>query len=281
MLHYRPITLLNTDYRAFTRVLAGRLGKALSTVIDPQQAAFLPNRSISNSIITMQLLPRLLAHEQRTALAVLCDFRKAYDTIDRSFLLQALMVLGVERSFLRMVARLLTGRRARAQANGYLSRPASFAAGVPQGCPLSPALYLVIGQALSRWLSACGIGIAVAGMQLSCTQYADDSTAYLPSPASLPAFMAVMQRFGHATGQQLNTNKTVAMPIGPPGRNAAQPIIANQPAAFAPAVAAADTHAAGQIRVVQQATSLGVPLVNDWGTSLTWQPATIGPHGSS
>ena len=112
-----------------------------SNVVDPQQAAFLPHSSIGDSIITMQLLPRLLAHERRSALAVLCDFRKAYDTVDRSFLIQALCLLGAGPCFLRMLVRLLTGRRSRAHANGYLSQPVSFAAGVPQGCPLSPALY--------------------------------------------------------------------------------------------------------------------------------------------
>jgi Reverse transcriptase (RNA-dependent DNA polymerase) len=136
-------------------------------------------------------------------------FRKAYDTVDRSFLIQAFWLLGAGPRFLRMLVGLLTGRRSQGHANGYLSQRVSFAAGVPQGCPLSPALYLVIGQALSRWLPACGIGIAVAGMQLPCTQYADDNTAYLPSLASLPAFLAVMLRFGRATGQRLNTSKTV------------------------------------------------------------------------
>ena len=74
-----------------------------------------------------------------------------------------------------------------------------------------------------------------------------------------------MQHCGQATGRQLNASKTVAMPVGPLDRNAAQPVNAAQPAAVAPAVTAVHTHAAGQIRVVQQATSLGVPLVNDWG----------------
>lgn len=88
--NYRPITLLNTDYPAFMRVMAGCLGAALGGAIDPQQSAFLPGRRIGDSIITLQLLPRLLRHERRPALAVLCDFRKAYNIVDRGFLLQAL-----------------------------------------------------------------------------------------------------------------------------------------------------------------------------------------------
>jgi hypothetical protein len=73
-----------------------------------------------------------------------------------------------------------------------------------------------------------------------------------------------MQRFGRGTRQRLNTSKTVAIAIGPPGRNAAQPINPTQPAAAPPAVTVAHTQAARQVRVVQQATALGLPLVNDW-----------------
>ena len=38
---FRPITLLNTDYRLFARLLASRLGIALTQIIDSQQTAFL------------------------------------------------------------------------------------------------------------------------------------------------------------------------------------------------------------------------------------------------
>jgi hypothetical protein len=84
--NYWPITLLNTDDRAFTQVLAGRLGTALSNVIDPQQAAFLPHRSIGDSIITVQAAAAIVAHERRSALAVLCNSRKAYDIVDPQLL---------------------------------------------------------------------------------------------------------------------------------------------------------------------------------------------------
>ncbi len=76
---YRPITLLNTDYRAFTQLLARRLCTALTPVIDRQQSALLPGRHIGDVILGMQLLPRALAAERSSAVAVFC--RKALDPV--------------------------------------------------------------------------------------------------------------------------------------------------------------------------------------------------------
>ena len=41
---YRPITLLNTDYKLAARVIASRLGPLLKHVVDSTQTGFLPHR---------------------------------------------------------------------------------------------------------------------------------------------------------------------------------------------------------------------------------------------
>ena len=249
--NYRPITLLNHDYRIFTRLLAQRLGTALSGVIDRQQTAFLPDRSIGENIQTMQLLPGLLASRQQQSVAVMCDFRKAYDTVDRGFLREVMAAMGAGVTFRRLTAALLTGTAASAHVNGSLSYPPSvFAAGVRQGCPLSPLLYLFVAQALGRLLQADGFGITVAGVQLPALQYADDLTALLNSPAQLPAFMATMEVFAAASGQRLNPQKTKAMLLGQPS-----------PATTAAATAAT---AAGGPQFVQQITYLGIGYSGVW-----------------
>ncbi|KAL4856237.1 putative RNA pseudouridine synthase [Chlorella vulgaris] len=71
-----------------------------------------------------------------------------------------------------------------------------FLAGVRQGCPLAPLLYLFIAQALLQLLKARGIGIPVAGQQLTALQYADDAQALLPSLDAVPSFLAAMDTFG-------------------------------------------------------------------------------------
>lgn len=48
--NWRPITLLNTDYKMFTAVLAARLKEGLSKIISSTQSGFLKGKSIHNNI---------------------------------------------------------------------------------------------------------------------------------------------------------------------------------------------------------------------------------------
>lgn len=210
---YRPITLLNTDYRLLARVLADRLQPAMQAVVSPSQTAFLRGRRSGSNILCLQLLADGLPSDS-TIVAALLDFAKAYDTIDRPFLLEVLRVLGVGDAFCKWVRTLLTATKACAVVNGYASGLKPFEAGVRQGCPLSPLLYLCVAEALCRFLKQQGVGVTAFGVPLTCTQFADDTQVYLPSPAAVPEFLQLMETFAAATGQRLNVGKTKILLLG-------------------------------------------------------------------
>ena len=91
--NYRPITLLNSDYRLLAKALALRLAPLLAAAVGPEQAGFLTGRRGSDNILALQLLPALLqpggarrpsALALSTSAAVLCiDFAKAFDRVAR------------------------------------------------------------------------------------------------------------------------------------------------------------------------------------------------------
>jgi len=236
--NYRPITLLCTDYRLYAKVLALRLNPCLADVIDQEQTAFVPGRRIGENVLALQCLPELLRRQRRWAIIIFCDFRKAYDTLDRGFLLRAMATLGVGEGFLALVRLLLADTRARATVNRWVSTPEASLAGVRQGCPLAPLLYLFVAQALLCLLRARGLGIDVAGQRLAAMQFADDAEALLPSLDDIPSFLSAMATFGDATGQRLNVEKTKVLPVG--------------------AVPSDLPPTAHGLQVVSEATSLGV-----------------------
>ncbi|PNW76967.1 hypothetical protein CHLRE_11g483033v5 [Chlamydomonas reinhardtii] len=233
---YRPITLLGTDYRTLARVLARRLIPVFSNVIHPAQTAFLPGRRIADNVLLLQLLPELMrvaegggpgggggggggsaagstADADRGVVAFL-DFYKAYDTLDRNFLYRCLAVMGVGSGFLAWVKLLLTGTRSAALANGYLSAFVLIIAGVRQGCPLAPPLYLAPAQALFAYLDRAGFGVSWADIRLVATAFADDAAPFLRRMANVPGFLAAMETFRAASGQRLNLDKVELLPIG-------------------------------------------------------------------
>ena len=221
--NYRPITLLNTDYRLLAKVLSNRLAAKLPDIISPEQTAFLQGRSIGENHHVLQLLPHQLRREERWALVVLCDFAKAFDTVDRSFLLRVLHKLGLGTGFALWVDLLLTDTRSAAIVNGCLSNLVTFEAGLRQGCPLSSLLYLCVAQALLCLLRHRDVGVSIAGLprRLPALQFADDLKALLEGGATrqeaqtrVGDFLDTMATFTAASGQRLNTTKTKILPIG-------------------------------------------------------------------
>ncbi|KAG1677376.1 hypothetical protein FOA52_010755 [Chlamydomonas sp. UWO 241] len=159
--NYRPLTMLGSDYRILAKVLATRWTPLLAAVVGPEQTAFLAGRRISDNICLTQMLPGLLAANAAegvgptgAALALL-DFRKAYDTIDRGCLLAVMEAVGVGDGVLAWTRTILTHTYASAEVNGFIAEPRQYAAGVRQGCPAAPALFLFLGHALACFLRTC------------------------------------------------------------------------------------------------------------------------------
>lgn len=219
--NYRPITLLNSDYRLLARVLANRLTPVLGEVIEPEQTAFLPGRSIGENVLFLQTLPTLLRRQRRSAVVAFLDIAKAYDTVDREFLTAAINTMGGGDGFVAWVTTLLTHTRAVAVVNGHVSELEDFGAGVRQGCPLSPALYLFVAQAQLTWLRCHGHGLhlhtdggAAGGPRVVGAQFADDAQVLLTGLTRVPALVADMEPFRVATNQSCNWPKSAILLAG-------------------------------------------------------------------
>ncbi|CAI7912592.1 unnamed protein product [Closterium sp. NIES-54] len=99
----RPITLMNVDYKVLALCLANRLQLVLPQLIHPSQTAFIKHKKIGDTINdTLDIMDRA-AFSSSPLLALMVDFRKDYDLVDRPFLLQALAVLGLTAPFIHWV----------------------------------------------------------------------------------------------------------------------------------------------------------------------------------
>lgn len=57
--NYRPITLLNIDYKIIIKALAKRFFRVLSEVVSKCQFTFIPERRVSDYIIVLNLILKL------------------------------------------------------------------------------------------------------------------------------------------------------------------------------------------------------------------------------
>ena len=214
---YRPITLLGSDYKLYSLVLTLRLRDLLLTAIPDAQSAFIPNRRITDNVWLARAVHDHLLARRLDGIAVDLDIAKAYDQVSREALRRLWTALGGQRA-LFWLSVLCCNTRSRAYVNGFVSPFFHLEAGVRQGCPAAPALYLVIALGLYRLLEKRGLGIDTygKGQSLHLTvagQYADDTTAYT-RPARLHHLRETMELYRLATGQRINWSKTKIIALG-------------------------------------------------------------------
>ena len=82
MANYRPLQMLNMDYKIVAKTLANRLQGVIQNMIHPDQTGFIKRRNIKDNIIKTYLTT--VASKERAL--VLLDFEKAYDRMDRGWI---------------------------------------------------------------------------------------------------------------------------------------------------------------------------------------------------
>ena len=101
--NYRPITLLNTVYKLLTKVLAIQLLEHVSQIVHPDQAGFIPGRSIFDHICLAKAILNYaeISEENRTIVAL--DQEKVYNKIRHDYLWKMLEAFCLPQPFIKIV----------------------------------------------------------------------------------------------------------------------------------------------------------------------------------
>ena len=98
--NYRPITLLNTDYKLLTKVLALQLMEEAQNIVHEDQAGFIPKRSIFNHIRLAKAIINYAEIAEEDGAIIVLDQEKAYDKIRHDYLWITLRAFGIPAPFI-------------------------------------------------------------------------------------------------------------------------------------------------------------------------------------
>lgn len=191
----------------------------LPQLISPSQQGFVRGRSIDKTITILRSILDMSAEDATKAWtdcpAVLClDLRKAYDTLDRTFLQRVLRAYGFSDQFLNVIRTLYEGTTAQFLVNGKLSTEWSVESGIRQGCPLAPLLFILavdtLGQAINKNPELQGIAIPGAPTgHHKFSAFVDDSTIFMNSLHELDTVKRILRTFGEVSGLTVQPHKTI------------------------------------------------------------------------
>ena len=98
--NWRPISLLNVDYKIISKIFASRLKKVLPNLISSQQTAYVAQRCINESGRLISDLLSVAKKMKVKGYLVTIDIEKAFDSLSHTFLISVLEKCGFEKSFI-------------------------------------------------------------------------------------------------------------------------------------------------------------------------------------
>ncbi|PPR02140.1 hypothetical protein CVT24_011391 [Panaeolus cyanescens] len=216
--NYRPITVLNSDYKILTRAMTTRLGNIAGKIIHPDQAGFMKGWHIEDHTDLVHMLMHLCETKEINGAIVCLDQEKAYDRINHTYLWEVLHRFGVPQRFIDLVQSLYSQAHTRVIINGVQSNPYKVTRGVRQGDPLSCLLFNLAIEPLAESLRNSNLkGIQIGDSQrLIASLFADDTTVYLSESDDVAELFETLTNWCKVSGAKFNKNKTEIIPIGSP-----------------------------------------------------------------
>jgi hypothetical protein len=214
---YRPIAMANFKFKVISKIIADRLASIMPSIISEEQKGFIHDRNIKDCLCIASEAANLLHNKSFGGnLALKIDITKAFDTLDWKFLLKVLKQFGFNEVFCNWIHVILQSAYLSVSINGKSHGYFNCTRGVRQGDPLSPLLFCLAEDVLSRSISklvAQGSLSQIKGsrnvMIPSHSLYADDILIFCKGTLSgLRVLKNLFQSYASESGQVINNSKS-------------------------------------------------------------------------
>ncbi|WJZ97307.1 hypothetical protein VitviT2T_015918 [Vitis vinifera] len=176
---FRPISLITSLYKIIAKVLSGRLRGVLHETIHSTQGAFVQGRQIMDAVLIANEIVDERRRSGEEGVVFKIDFEKAYNHVS---------------------------------AKGWVKA----SRGLRQGDPLSPFLFTLVADVLSRMLVRAeernmleGFRVGRNRTRVSHLQFADDTIFFSNTrEEDLQTLKSLLLAFGHISGLKVNLDKS-------------------------------------------------------------------------
>ena len=224
--NWRPISLLNLDYKILSKTLSLRIQKYLPNLIHENQSGFVEGRYIGDSVRAVQDMMAFTELNKKDGILLFIDFEKAFDTIEWTFLWRTLEAFKFGNVIIKWIRILYTQISSCIINNGTTSRYFALEKGVRQGDPLSPYLFILVIELLAIRLREDPevVGLKIDGSMQKLSVYADDMTVAVTDIESAKRAFQVFKIFAQNSGLKMNMEKTEGMWLGRQKNNLEEPL---------------------------------------------------------
>ena len=143
--NWRPLTLLNVDYKILAKVIGQRIESTLSSLIHTDQTGFVKGRFIGQNVRLLNDIIEYADAKKLPGILLFIDFRKAFDTIEWNFIHKCNFGPNIR----KWISILYNNVESGMLNAGFMTNYLQVSRGVRQGCPLSPLLFVLSVELLA------------------------------------------------------------------------------------------------------------------------------------
>lgn len=227
MKDYRPISCCNVLYKVISKLIANRLKKILPKCITLNQSAFISERLLmENVLLATEIVKDYHKEDISPRCAMQIDISKAFDSVQWSFLMNVLKALGLPSRFVHWIYLCISSASFSVQVNCELAGYFQSKRGLRQGCSLSPYLFVICMNVLSKMLDEAvvkgriGYHPKCKNIELTHLCFADDLMIFADgSRHSVEGILKVFEDFDKMSGLKISKEKSVLFMAGSEQRN--------------------------------------------------------------
>ena len=201
--NYRGLKLLEHTMKVFERIIESKIRQIVD--IDSMQFGFMPGRGTIDAIFIARQLQELHLEKNKELFFAFVDLEKAFDRVPRDIVKWALRKLRVDEWLIRTVMAMYENSASTVRINNTTGKKFGIRVGVHQGSVLSPLLFIIVLEALSR---ECRAGVPWEML------YADDLVIAANTLEELEARYSTWKNSMESKGLRVNLAKTKVMISG-------------------------------------------------------------------
>ena len=201
--NYRGLKLTDQVLKVMERVVEQLIRRIVN--IDQMQFGFMPGRGTTDAIFVLRQLQEKYLAKRKNLYFAFVDLEKAFDRVPRDVVWWAMRKLGVDEWIVNVVKAMYSNSRSQVRINNEFSEEFLIKVGVHQGSVLSPLLFIIVLEALTR------------EMRSGCPEellYADDLVLMGETVDLLKAKLESWKHSLESGGLRVNLKKTKIMVSG-------------------------------------------------------------------
>jgi hypothetical protein len=218
---YRPICLLNVDFKVFPKVLTDRITPMAGRLISENQTSFIKGRNILEGVVVLHEVIHEFRRTGHRGVWFKIDFEKAYDKVRWNFVKEVMERKGFPDRWINQTMCTIQGGVC-ININGERTQNFNTYQGLRQGDPLSPLLFNLVAEVLATLLRKASSQGKIKGVLshlipegISHIQYAADTNLMVEGDDSSVMHMKfILYCFEWLSGLKINYHKSEAYIFG-------------------------------------------------------------------